>query len=58
VVAIDRPLARRAAQLRGRHRSLRLPDALSLATALASGAELVTPDHRLRRIAARETPMA
>jgi predicted nucleic acid-binding protein len=56
VVAIDRAIARRAAQLRGRHRSLRLPDALSLATSLMSDAELVTLDQRLRRIAARETP--
>lgn len=58
VLAIDRPIARRAAQLRARHRSLRLPDALSLATARASDAELVTLDHRLRRIAAREAPTA
>ena len=56
VVAIDRAIARRAAQLRGRHRSLRLPDALSLAASLTSDAELVTLDRRLRRLAARETP--
>lgn len=55
VIAIDRPIARLAAQLRGRHRSLRLPDALSLATALAAGAELLTLDHRLARIEAQET---
>jgi len=54
VVEIDRALARHAAQLRARHRSLRLPDALSLATALAAGAELLTLDQGLRRIAARE----
>lgn len=58
VVAIDRPIARRTAQLRARHRSLRLPDALSLATALAKGAELLTLDQRLKRIAAREPPTA
>lgn len=58
IVAIDRPIARRAAQLRARHRSLRLPDALSLATALASGAELLTLDQRLKRIAGREPPTA
>jgi predicted nucleic acid-binding protein len=50
VIAIDRPIAHLAAELRGRHRSLRLPDALSLATALASGAELLTLDSRLARI--------
>jgi predicted nucleic acid-binding protein len=54
VVPVDRPLARRAAQLRARHRSLRLPDALSLATALAAGAELIALDKGLRRLAARE----
>lgn len=54
VIAVDRPIARLAAQLRGRHRSLRLPDALSLATALAADAELLTLDNRLSRIEARE----
>jgi predicted nucleic acid-binding protein len=56
VLAVDRPVARRAAQLRARHRSLRLPDALSLASALMSDAELLTFDERLRRIAGREAP--
>jgi predicted nucleic acid-binding protein len=51
IVPIDRDIARRAAQLRGSHRALRLPDAVSLATALVSGAELVTLDHRLSKIA-------
>jgi predicted nucleic acid-binding protein len=55
VVPVDRALARRAAELRARHHSVRLPDALSLATALVSGAELLTLDHRLRRIARRES---
>jgi predicted nucleic acid-binding protein len=54
VLAIDRELARRAAELRARHRALRLPDALSLATALMAGAELVTLDQRLRRVARSE----
>lgn len=54
VVPVDRSLARRAAQLRARHRSLRLGDALSLATALHHEAELATFDHRLRRIAKHE----
>ena len=46
--------ARLAARLRARHRSLRLPDALSLAAALAADAELLTLDIRLLRIQARE----
>jgi predicted nucleic acid-binding protein len=54
VLAIDRELARRAAGLRARHRSLRLPDALSLATALTADAQLVTLDRRLRRVARSE----
>jgi predicted nucleic acid-binding protein len=56
VADLDRALARRAAQLRARHRPLRLGDALSLATALSSGAELLSFDQRLRRIAERERP--
>ena len=54
VLAIDRELARRAAGLRARHRSVRLADALSLATAMMAGAELLTFDQRLRRVARRE----
>jgi predicted nucleic acid-binding protein len=56
VVAIDRRTARRAAQLRAKQRSMRLLDALSLAAALESGAELLTLDNRLRRIAQGELP--
>ncbi len=51
VVPIDAELARTAAQLRARHRSLRLADALVLACAQRNEAELLTFDHRLRRIA-------
>ena len=51
---IDRDIARRAAGLRARHRSLRLPDALVLATALTTGAELVTLDQRLARVGRAE----
>lgn len=58
VVAIDRPTARLAAQLRVRHRVLRIPDALSLATAVATAARLLTLDQRLARIAAREAASA
>ena len=56
VVPVDRAVARLAAQLRARHRSLRLPDAMALAAALSSAAELLSLDQRLRRIAAREEP--
>ncbi len=51
IVAVDAGVARRAAQLRADHRSLRLPDALSLAVALANEAELLTLDAKLRRAA-------
>lgn len=51
VVPIDRDIARRAAQLRGSHRALRLPDAISLAAALVAGAEFVTLDRRLGKTA-------
>ena len=54
VVDVDRDLARRAAQLRGRYGALRLPDALSLAAALVSDARLLTLDRALQRIADRE----
>ena len=53
VVAVDRDIARRAAQLRATHRSLRLPDALSLATAHATKADLLTLDQRLHKMARR-----
>lgn len=53
IVPVDRDIARRAAQLRGENPSLRLPDALSLATAVAAGATLLTLDRRLQRIAQR-----
>jgi predicted nucleic acid-binding protein len=51
VVPVDRAIAGEAAQLRARHRALRLPDALSLAVARWKGAELKTFDRRLARIA-------
>jgi predicted nucleic acid-binding protein len=54
VIPVDREVARRAAGLRARHRSLRLPDALALATALLATAELVTLDQRLARVARGE----
>ena len=54
IVPVDRVIARRAAQLRGSHRALRLPDAISLATALVVDAEFVTLDRRLGKIAGVE----
>lgn len=45
VVQLDVDIATRAARLRARHRRLRLPDALIIATASAAGADhLVTTD--------------
>jgi predicted nucleic acid-binding protein len=52
VIPVDRALAREAAALRARHRTLRLPDALSLAAARSAGAKLETFDRRLSRVAA------
>jgi predicted nucleic acid-binding protein len=54
IIDVNRVLARRAAELRARHSSLRLPDAVSLATALLGDAELLTLDHGLQRVASRE----
>lgn len=51
LVPIDRAIARQAAHLRAEHRSLRLPDALSLAAALVNDAALLTLDKKLNRIA-------
>lgn len=56
VVPIDRTIARRAAALRAEYPSLRLPDAMSLATAIATGSTLVTLDKKLRQIARRIEP--
>jgi predicted nucleic acid-binding protein len=51
VVALTAPIAERAAQLRTRHSSLRLPDALVLATAHEHDGVLLTYDERLARTA-------
>jgi predicted nucleic acid-binding protein len=50
IVPIDREIGRQAAQLRARHRTLRLPDALVLATAKLRGAHLLTFDERLAQL--------
>ena len=49
-VIVDRAVTRRAAELRVEHASLRLADAMSLATALVSDADLLTLDRKLKRI--------
>lgn len=56
IVQIDRSVARHAAALRAAHQSVRLPDAMSLATAIATGSELLTLDKKLRQIARRVQP--
>ena len=53
VVPIDRAVARRAADLRARHPSLRLPDAMSLAVALEANASFLTLDKKLQRVVDR-----
>ena len=56
VVPFDRAAARRAAMLRAEHPSLRLPDAMSLATAIATGSTLLTLEKKLQKIARRVEP--
>jgi len=53
VAPLTAPIAERAAELRARHTSLRLPDAIVLATAEDSAGKLLTYDERLRRFAQR-----
>jgi predicted nucleic acid-binding protein len=56
IVPIDRAVARRAAVLRAEHQSLRLPDAMSLATAIVTDSALLTLDKKLRQTARRVQP--
>ena len=58
IVPIDRAVARRAAVLRAEHQPLRLPDAMSLATAIVTDSALLTLDKKLRQIARRVQPSA
>jgi predicted nucleic acid-binding protein len=51
VVPVDRVMAREAARVRARHRTLRLRDAMALAAARLAKAELKSFDRRLARIA-------
>jgi predicted nucleic acid-binding protein len=50
VVPLTADIARQAANLRAKHASLRLPDALVLATAVTHGASFLSLDHSLQRI--------
>jgi predicted nucleic acid-binding protein len=56
IVATDREIARRAAELRAADGVLRLPDALVVATAQLRSARLLTFDGRLARLARRDEP--
>jgi len=58
IVPIDRAIARRAALVRGEHQSLRLPDSMSLATAIVTDSALLTLDKKLRQVARRIQPTA
>lgn len=51
IVPASRQIARRAVRLRAEHAALRLPDAFVAATAQVRGADLLTFDDRLRRLA-------
>jgi predicted nucleic acid-binding protein len=53
IVPADHAVDRRAAELRAQHSSLRLPDAMSLATALVSDATFLTLDKKLQQVAKR-----
>lgn len=54
VVPLTETLAERAAELRARHSTLRLPDAIVLATARDLDGKLLTYDHRLSRFASTD----
>jgi predicted nucleic acid-binding protein len=51
VVSLTDTIAERAAELRARHRQLRLPDAIVLATAQELGGRLLSYDRRLSQLA-------
>lgn len=51
IAPLDRAVARIAAELREEHRSLRLPDAMVLATARRREARLISFDDRLSQLA-------
>jgi predicted nucleic acid-binding protein len=53
VVSLTDTIAERAAELRARHRQLRLPDAIVLATAQELGGCLLRYDSRLSQLAGK-----
>jgi predicted nucleic acid-binding protein len=53
VVSLTDTIAECAAELRARHRQLRLPDAIVLATAQEFGARLLSYDRRLSQLAGK-----
>jgi len=53
VVPLTETIAERGAELRARHKGLRLPDAIVLATARELGGELLSYDRRLSELAGR-----
>jgi predicted nucleic acid-binding protein len=53
VVAMTQLIAERAAELRAKHEHLRVPDAIVLATAHGLGAQLLTYDEDLDKVAKR-----
>jgi predicted nucleic acid-binding protein len=53
VVPLTDTIAELAAELRGRHKRLRLPDAIVLATARELGSRLLSYDRRLSQLAGR-----
>ncbi len=55
VVPLTSAIAERAAELRARHATLRLPDALVLATAQEHAGALLSYDNRLTRISRRRS---
>ena len=50
---VDRDVAVRAAEIRARHRTVRMPDAMIIATALALNGRVVTADKRWGAVDAR-----
>jgi predicted nucleic acid-binding protein len=56
VAPLTADIAERAADLRARHRRLRLPDAIVLATVRELGGELLSYDRDLAQLARRHNP--
>jgi predicted nucleic acid-binding protein len=58
VVSLTDTIAERAADLRARHRQLRLPDAIVLATTRELGGRLLSYDRRLSQLAGKSGQLA